>query len=317
MIYNSTFDWVGKRYTLFALSGVMIGASLLSIVFKGFHYGIDFTGGTVVRVAYQQARQLGEVRSDLEKAGYPDASVQNFGSAGSFAVYLKAEEVPDAAAVETFAQKFEKAAEAPVKIESKEFVGPAVGRHLKRQALTAVLLALGAIIIYVAIRFDNPVWGMAGVVAILHDVVVVAGLFSLAGLEVDLVIFAAILTIGGWSINDTIVIYDRMREYLRTRRGEDVAKVMNDSINDTLSRTLTTSTQVLAVSASLFFFGGRVIHNFALALLVGTIIGTYSSVAIAMPVVYEWIKKAPRPNMPQRPAKKNEKNKGIQTKPKA
>jgi len=264
--------------------------SLLSISTKGFNYGIDFTGGTLVQVSYPESRELSQVRADLEKAGYPEANAQSFGGKREFALFLKGGENIDVSIVETFVEKVKAAAGEGLRVDRKEYVGPSVGKHLKRQALTAITLALLAIIGYVAFRFDNPLWGAAGVAAIAHDVLITAGVFSAFQLEVDLVIVAALLTIAGYSINDTIVIYDRMRDNMRHRRADDIGTLVNDSINEMLSRTVITNGMVFAVVLALFLLGGSVIHNFAFAMLIGSISGTYSTLAVSMPLVFQFQK---------------------------
>ncbi|UPT75984.1 MAG: protein translocase subunit SecF [Elusimicrobiota bacterium] len=291
-------DWISKRGTFFAISGTLLAASLGSIATKGFNYGIDFTGGTLVQVAYPAERPLAAVRGDLEKAGYPEAQAQSFGGGKEFALFLKGTKDMDVSIVETFVDKF-KAAAGDVRIDRKEYVGPTVGRHLKRQALTAISLALLAIIGYVAFRFDNPLWGAAGVASIAHDVIITAGVFSALQLEVDLVIVAALLTIAGYSINDTIVIYDRMRDNMRHRRGDDLGTLINDSVNEMLSRTIITNGMVFSVVLALFLLGGSVIHNFAFAMLVGSISGTYSTLAVSMPLIYQFQKGRRRAAAPE------------------
>lgn len=281
-------DWIGKRGLFFAISGALCAASLAAIATKGFNYGIDFTGGTLVQVAYAEERDLAAVRKDLEAAGYPNAQAQSFGGRKEFALFLKGAESTDVSVVETFVDKFKAAAGPGLRVDRKEFVGPSVGRHLKRQALTAITLALLAIIGYVAFRFDNPLWGAAGVAAIAHDVLITAGVFSALQLEVDLVIVAALLTIAGYSINDTIVIYDRMRDTMRHSRTDDFGALINGSVNTMLSRTIITNAMVFAVVLSLFLFGGSVIHNFAFAMLVGSICGTYSTIAVSMPLLFQF-----------------------------
>jgi preprotein translocase subunit SecF len=174
-----------------------------------------------------------------------------------------------------------------IRVDRKEYVGPAVGRHLKHRAIVAIVLAIVAIIIYVAFRFKNPLWGAAGVAALLHDVVAAVGLISVTRMEVDIVIVAAILTIAGYSINDTIVIFDRMRERQRASQREPLSTVINASVNETLTRTLLTNGTVLTVVAVLYFFGGKVIHDFALVMIAGSLIGTYSTIAIATPLIFE------------------------------
>ena len=285
-----TIDWVGKRPLFFAISGTLCALSLLSIATKGFNYGIDFTGGTLVQVSYPEPRELAQVRADLEKAGYPEANAQSFGGKQEFALFLKGDENIDVSIVETFVEKVKAAAGEGLRVDRKEYVGPSVGKHLKRQALTAITLALLAIIGYVAFRFDNPLWGAAGVAAIAHDVLITAGGVSAVQLAGDLVIVAALLTIAGYSINDTIVIYDRMRDNMRHRRADDIGTLVNDSINEMLSRTVITNGMVFAVVLALFLLGGSVIHNFAFAMLIGSISGTYSTLAVSMPLVFQFQK---------------------------
>ena len=284
---NKNIDWIALRWGFFAFSGVMVAAGLAGLLLKGFNYGIDFTGGTVVQVAYEQPRVLADVRKDLEKAGYPEAQPQSFAGGKSFAIYLQSEQ-NDAAFVDTFVAKLKTASSSPFIIERKEFVGPSVGHQLKRQALTAITLALFAIIIYIAFRFDNPLWGASAVATIAHDIIIISGVFAWMRIEVDLVIVAAFLTIAGYSINDTIVIFDRMRERLRLFRGEDLRANINNSINEMRSRTLITNGLVLAVVASLFVLGGPVIHNFAFCMLLGSIVGTYSTIGISTQLLYTW-----------------------------
>lgn len=290
-------DWVGKRGLFFAISGVMLALSAAAIATKGFNYAIDFTGGTMVQVTYPEETRVEEVRAHLAKAGFPGASAQSFGGGRSFALYLKGSE-ENIAVVEDFVKRVSEAAGPGLVVDRKEFVGPSVGRHLKKQASTAIVLALLAIIAYVAFRFENPLWGAAGVASIAHDVTIVAGLFAALQVEVDLVIVAAFLTIAGYSINDTIVIFDRMREILRTRRGVDLAAVINDSLNEMRGRTLITNVMVLMVVLALFLLGGPVIHNFAFALLIGSVVGTYSTIGLATQLIYTWQggkRRAPEP----------------------
>lgn len=280
-------DWIDQRKYFFTISGLLCAAALAAILTKGFNYGIDFTGGTVVQVTYPQEKALEAVRADLVKAGYPQADAQSFGGGRSFALYLKGAS-QDVAVVEQFVSKFSAAVGAGLVVDRKEFVGPTVGRHLKKQAATAIVLALLAIIIYIAFRFDNPLWGAAAVSTIAHDILLVAGLFAALQVEVDLVIVAAFLTIAGYAINDTIVIFDRMRERMRLFRGEPLRDTINSSINEMKNRTLMTNGMVLTVVACLFVLGGPVIHNFALAMLLGAVIGTYSTIAISCQLVYLW-----------------------------
>lgn len=294
-------DWIGYRWAFFVCSALLTGVSAISIATRGFNYGIDFTGGTFVQVAYAKPTTLGELRARLEKAGYQDASPQSFSGTNSFGIRLKSAEQLDALSIDKFVEALRAADPSnPITLERKEFVGPAVGQHLKRQAILAIIGAMFAIIVYVAFRFANPVWGAAGVICLGHDVLATAGLFSITGKEVDLVIVAALLTIAGYSINDTIVIFDRMRERMRIQRREPMALVINNSINETLSRTLTTNGCVIVVVGTLWLFGGQVIHDFTTAMLFGGFIGTYSTIAVATPLVFQWEEsKGGRPSLAQ------------------
>ena len=282
-------DWTAKRRLFFASSGLVLAASLASLAVRGLNYGIDFTGGTLLEVTYGAPRPITAVRDDLERAGYADAELQAFSGTGSYAIRLKGDRTLDAQAVEHILTTLQAADPAnTVRMDRKEFVGPAVGAHLKRQAILAIGFAIAAIITYVGVRFANPLWGAAGIVALVHDVLATLGLLSLTRIEVDIVIMAAILTIAGYSINDTIVIFDRMRERLRApRNAEPLDASINASINETLARTLLTNGTVLTVVLMLLLFGGQVIRDFALVMIVGGLVGTYSTIAIATPLIYE------------------------------
>jgi SecD/SecF fusion protein len=297
MFRPSMVDWIARRRLGFAVCGLVLTVSIGSVVFRGLNYGIDFTGGTLVEVTYASAKSLADLRGDLARAGYPDAEPQSFSGTNAFAIRVKGSETLDAQSIERVIAALQAADPSNgIRVDRKEYVGPAVGRHLQRQAIVAIGLAIVAIIVYVALRFANPLWGAAGIVALLHDVAAAVGLISITQMEVDIVIVAAILTIAGYSINDTIVIFDRMRERLRSSsKREPLGTVINASINETLSRTLLTNGTVLAVVAVLFVLGGKVIHDFALVMIAGCLIGTYSTIAIATPLIYEGeMRRAPR-----------------------
>jgi preprotein translocase subunit SecF len=289
LIPKTHFDFIGARYKFFALSGLIVGTSLLSLATRGINYGIDFTGGTMLQIAFEKPMALAELRAAAQRAGLQEASLQSFSGTNAFSMRLKAESVLSAETMEDDLSRLQEAVgQNKFRVDRKEYVGPSVGKHLFRQALWAIVLSLLGIVVYIAFRFENPIWGVAGVVALGHDVLATYGLFSITGSEVDLVIIAAILTIAGYSINDTIVIFDRMRENLRLKRGVGLETIINDSVNETLSRTIITNATVLAVVLILFLFGGKVIHNFAMAMVFGAVVGTYSTIAIATPFVYEW-----------------------------
>ncbi|OGS55822.1 MAG: protein-export membrane protein SecF, partial [Elusimicrobia bacterium RIFOXYB2_FULL_62_6] len=234
---------------------------------------------------------IAEVRQVVKASG-TDASIQTFTrrNAYAFKVKGKQEHVNEIADKLIAGLKANLAGNSFIE-EKRDYVGPVVGRDLSKKALFAIILSLFGIIVYVAFRFANPVWGAAGVIALLHDVFITYGAMSLTDREVDLVVVAALLTIAGYSINDTIVIFDRMRENLKKFPKMLLGDLVNTSVNETLSRTLITNLTVLSVVLILFLFGGDVINNFAFAMLVGSMIGTYSTIAIATPLVYQWEKK--------------------------
>jgi SecD/SecF fusion protein len=291
-------DWIGKRRWSFAVSAVLVGTSLLALVWQGFNYGIDFMGGTLIEVTYAAPKALGDVRQELVEAGYPEAESQSFSRTNAFAIRLKGTQQLEPQAIEALVSKLQAADPSnTLRVDRQEFVGPAVGQHLKRQAILAIALAITAIIIYVAYRFANPLWGAAGVIALVHDVIVTAGLFALTHKEVDLVIVAAFLTIAGYSINDTIVIFDRMREKLRLPQPEPIDAVINASINEMLARTCMTNGNVLVAVCGLLVLGGDVLRDFALAMAFGGVIGTYTTLAIAGPLIYVMERRRQRPRV--------------------
>lgn len=294
LIGKTKIDFIGKRFAFFGLSALLIAAGAASMAVKGINLGLDFTGGTLLQVRFENKVTTAEVREAMNKAGI-ETSIQSFTDRNAYQIKVKGtqEKVNEYAdkILAGFASSFpgNKYTE-----EKRDYVGPVVGRDLAKKALFAIILSLFGIIVYVAFRFSNPVWGAAGVIALLHDVFIAAGALSITNREIDLVIVAALLTIAGYSINDTIVIFDRMRENLRLFPKMQLGQLVNTSVNETLSRTLLTNLTVLSVVAVLFFFGGEVINNFAFCMLIGSICGTYSTIAIATPLVYQWENKGQR-----------------------
>ncbi|MBI5624853.1 MAG: protein translocase subunit SecF [Elusimicrobia bacterium] len=296
IIGKTAIDFVGNRWKLFLFSGILMGGSIVSLATKGLIFGIDFTGGTVVQVTFEKPMALGDLRKAVEESGISDASLQSFPKTNTFSIRLKTGEDASAVDIERHVAGIRKAlGDSKFRVDSQEFVGPAVGKHLFRQALWAIVLSLLGIIVYIAFRFENPIWGVAGVIAIGHDVLATVGLFSITGSEVDLLIVSALLTIAGYSINDTIVIFDRMRELMKLYRHDPLDTVINRAVNETLSRTIITNGTVFTVVSILFLFGGKVIHNFAMAMVFGACVGTYSTIAIASPMVFEWYNRTRRP----------------------
>ncbi len=271
---------MGYRRLAVMISAILILISIVSLAVRGLELGVDFTGGSVIEVGYPSTADVDDIRAELEKAGY-EASVQSFGSDKDILIRL----APDhkGGNKDNISQKVLEVLQQHTKgveIRRVEFVGPQIGDELRDQGGIAMLLALAGILIYVTLRFEFR-FSVGSVVALLHDVVITLGFFSVIGIEFDLTILAAILAIIGYSLNDTIVVFDRVREnFLRIRKA-NTEESINTSINQTLARTIVTSLTTLLVLLALFFFGGEIIHGFALAMIIGVVIGTYSSIYVA------------------------------------
>jgi len=278
---ETKIDFMGKRKLAMLLSLLLISVAVFSIVTRGLNFGIDFTGGTLVEVGYKTAIEPSQVRSVLVDAGYNDVTVQSFGTSRDLLIRLAPRESMSSAEVssgllEVLHQKY------PDQVEMRrvEFVGPQVGDELTEDGGLAMLYALIGILIYVMFRFEKR-FSVGAVLALVHDVTLTIGFFALLQIEFDLSVLAAVLAVIGYSLNDTIVVFDRIRENFRKMRKGTPTMIMNTSINQTLSRTLITSLTTLLVLLALFVFGGEIIHGFATALIVGIVIGTYSSIYIA------------------------------------
>jgi preprotein translocase subunit SecF len=289
---DTRFDFIGKSKFTIWISTIAILVSLGSIAIQGgLKYGVDFAGGLLVQVKFGKSIDISEVRSGLDALGFKDANVQKFGEADEFLVRVeKASENLDEISKSIQSSIREQFKDKGPDIRRVELVGPKVGKDLKTKALWAIGLSFLAMLIYVALRFHEISYGLGGIVALLHDIVITFGAISIFRLDFSLSLLAVILTIIGFSINDTIVIFDRVRENIKKLRKEDLPTIFNISINETLGRTILTSGTVMIVVLILLFFGGPVIHDFALALVVGLISGTYSTVYIASPVVLFWEK---------------------------
>jgi len=258
--------------------------SIISLSTRGLQMGIDFTGGTLIEVGYQKAADLTVLRNTLDTEGFNDATVQNFGTAKDVLIRLKPHEgVSSADLSSKVLEAINKTTAEPASVRRVEFVGPQVGDDLAEDGFLALLYSTLGILIYIAWRFEWK-FSTGAVIATLHDVVVTLGLFSALGLEFDLTVLAAVLALIGYSLNDTIVVYDRIRENFRLFRNMSTEEIMNISVNVTLSRTIMTSLTVILVLVSLFFLGGETIHNFSIVLLFGIFFGTYSSIFIASPM---------------------------------
>ncbi len=288
LIKKTNINFISKRFIFFGFSALMIAVSAASMAVKGLNLGLDFTGGTLLQVKFESPVTTAQVLEAMTKAGL-ETSIQSFTGRNAYQLKVKGTQENVNEIADKMLAGFKTSFPGNAYTEEKrDYVGPVVGRDLAKKALFAFVLSLFGIIVYVAFRFSNPVWGAAGVIALLHDVFIAAGAMSVTNREIDLVIVAALLTIAGYSINDTIVIFDRMRENIRMFPKMALGQLVNTSINETLSRTLLTNLTVLTVVAVLFFAGGEVINNFAFCMLVGSIFGTYSTIAIATPLVYQW-----------------------------
>ena len=278
---KTTIDFMGQRKLALMFSGVLLLVSLASFGLRGLNYGIDFTGGTLIEVGYAESANLEQVRSDLGQAGFPEAIVQYFGTTHDVLVRLAPREgVSKAELSSDILRVLRTSGGDDMQLRRVEFVGPQVGEELTEQGGLAMLIALGAILVYVSLRFQWK-FSLGAVAALFHDVIITIGFFSILGLEFDLTVLAAVLAVIGYSLNDTIVVFDRVRENFRTMRKGSAVEIFNASLNQTLSRTVMTSLTTLLVLVTLFFLGGELIHEFATALIVGVVIGTYSSIYVA------------------------------------
>ena len=280
-INNTNFDFMGRYKLALIVSGFLLAVSVISIAVRGLNFGVDFTGGYTIEVGYEQAPDLNVIRTALATADLPDSQVQTFGSSTEVLIRMAPKEGFTGASVSTEVLRvLATANESEVTMRRVEFVGPQVGEELREKGGLAVLAALFGIVLYIWFRFEKK-FSVGSVLALVHDVLITVGFFALFQIEFDLTILAAILAVIGYSLNDTIVVFDRIRENFVLMRSGTPAEVMNQSINQTLSRTVITSFTTLLVLTSLFIFGGQIIHGFALALILGVLIGTYSSIFVA------------------------------------
>jgi preprotein translocase subunit SecF len=277
---ETNFNFLGVRKLAVIFSAALLLISIASIVTRGFNFGIDFTGGTLVEVGYPQGVELSGIRDTLHQNGYGDAVVQHFGTASDVLIRLAPKEGVSSAELSDSVFRALKIQNDGVELRRVEFVGPQVGDELTNDGGLAMIYALIGILIYVALRFEYR-FAVGSVAALVHDVIITLGVFSVLQLDFDLTVLAAILAVIGYSLNDTIVVFDRIRENFRRIRKGSPEEIVNSSLNQTLSRTLMTSFTTILVLLALFFVGGELIHGFATALLVGIFIGTYSSIYVA------------------------------------
>ena len=277
---KTQIDFMGKRKSALVFSLLLIVISLGSLFTRGLSFGFDFTGGTLIEMAYPDSVDLGGIRHLLGEAGYGDVQAQHFGTSRDILIRIAPRADRASAEISEDILAALTGADAAAEMRRVEFVGPQVGEELTEQGGLAMLYALIGILIYVALRFEYR-FSFGAVAALVHDVIITLGVFSVVQVEFDLTVLAALLAVIGYSLNDTIVVFDRIRENFRKMRKGTPESVMNNSINQTLSRTLMTSLTTLLVLLALFFLGGEIIHSFALALIVGVFVGTYSSIFVA------------------------------------
>jgi len=281
MQLKDNFDFMGKRKLAMIVSLALVLISLVLIVTRGLNFGIDFTGGTVVEMGYQQSADLDQIRNSLDEKGYDRAIVQYFGSSREVSIRLAPREGEDHSTLGSGIVKLlTDDAGGKAEMRSIGFVGPQIGEELREDGGLAMLYALFGILIYVGFRFEYR-FSLGAIIALVHDVIITIGFFALTRMEFDLTVLAAVLAVIGYSLNDTIVVYDRVRENFRRIRKGSTEEVVNTSINQTIARTLVTSLTTLLVLLALNFVGGEVIHSFAVALIVGVVVGTYSSIYVA------------------------------------
>jgi preprotein translocase subunit SecF len=296
LIKNPHIDFLGKKYIAFALSGILAILGIVAIIqiSRGHaNLGIDFAGGTAIQLKFEKSIALHKVRLALEKAGLKDFDLQDLPTENKILIRMKkSEEELGHVADEITTVLTQQFPDNKYVVDSTTVIGPKVGGRLRADAAKAIAVAVIGLLIYVAFRFQVR-FGVGATIATFHDVLAVLGLFFIMGKEINLILVTALLTIAGYSLTDTVVVFDRIRENLRLKQKEDVQTVMNASINEVLSRTIITSATVLLTSLALFFFGGEVIHDFSLAIIMGVIVGTYSSIFVASPIVLLWKGKRP------------------------
>ena len=297
LFHGVNIDWLGKKWYFLGFSLIFSVAGIISMAIHWAHIGspvplsVDFKGGTQLQVQFQQTPDLAQIRQATSAAGLSDATVVNYDVPANNEVLISLPEQLNETAMDSGREQIVNALKAhygnPFTVRGVQVVGPTVGSQLKRQATLATLYSMLGMLVYLWFRFQL-IYGVAAVVACFHDTLITVGAFALTGQEISLTVIAAILTLVGYSMNDTIVVFDRIRENLRLSRRETLPDLVNRSINQTLSRTVLTSGLTFLTVLSLFIFGGPVLKGFSFALVVGILIGTYSSIAVAAPMLVAW-----------------------------
>jgi preprotein translocase subunit SecF len=288
---KTNIDFISKRNYAFLISGVLVLLGLITLVQVGrgrANLGIDFAGGTAVQLKFEQPIKIDEARSLLSENGFADAELQEFTNGNKLLIRVKQKNTIQEDVANRIVQTFEKGfSQNRFVVDSSSEIGPTIGQELQKKAVIAIVFSMIGIILYIAVRFEFR-FGIAAAIATFHDVLAVLGVLYLLDKEITLLIVTALLTLAGYSLTDTVVVFDRIRENLKFRRRETLEQVINSGINQVLSRTIVVSLTVVLVLIALFFFGGEVIHDFSFALLVGVIVGTYSSIFVASPILVLW-----------------------------
>ena len=283
MINNYNFEQKFKLANITSM--ILVLFSILMILFKGLNFGIDFKGGTLMELRCDSSNiQISDVRSSFNQLDLGDINVKEFGKKGDFLIKFERKSFDDKISIKTIKEKVSNELQGNVDFRRVENVGPKVSKELLESGLLAISLALAAMLFYIWVRFEWQ-FSIGSIIAIFHDVLITIGLFSLLSLEINLSIVAAVLTIVGYSMNDTVVIYDRIRENLIKYSSLKIGEISNKSINETLSRTIITSSTTLLALISIFILGGEILKGFSLAMIIGVIIGTYSSIFVASPIL--------------------------------
>ena len=283
MINNYNFEQKFKLANITSM--ILVLLSILMILFKGLNFGIDFKGGTLMELRCDSTNiQISDVRSSFNQLDLGDINVKEFGKKGDFLIKFERKSFDDKISIKTIKEKVSNELQGNVDFRRVENVGPKVSKELLESGLLAISLALAAMLFYIWVRFEWQ-FSIGSIIAIFHDVLITIGLFSLLSLEINLSIVAAVLTIVGYSMNDTVVIYDRIRENLTKYSSLKIGEISNKSINETLSRTIITSSTTLLALISIFILGGEILKGFSLAMIIGVIIGTYSSIFVASPIL--------------------------------
>jgi preprotein translocase subunit SecF len=285
--HQTSFPFMATRKVWYALSGLLMIVSLVSFFTRGLNLGIDFTGGVSAEVSFPHPVNVDDVRTRLTAGGFPDPQVQNFGSARDVAIRLPPEEKQTATEVRARLENALKGVDAGVQVTQLDIVGPQVGNELKVSAIWALFFTLVGIFVYIAFRFHTWRLSLGAILAVLHDPILVLGFFSITQMSFDLAVVAAILAVIGYSLNDTVVVFDRIRERFETNRRSPPDVVLDQSINQTLSRTIMTKVVTSIVVVALLFLGGAVLRGFSAALLIGIIAGTYSSIYISSAIALD------------------------------